>query len=102
MGCVAGIRAVAIKYDGTVRGCSLMPRDFDAGDLHDEPLSTIWNDRRRFAYSACFDRSHLSGGCARCRFGALCRAGCTTLAYFASGTTGENPYCLRRVREERA
>jgi radical SAM protein with 4Fe4S-binding SPASM domain len=98
LGCVAGLRAVAIKYDGTVRGCSLMPRDFDAGDLHEESLSTIWNDTRRFAYTTEFDRSRLSGACARCRFGSLCRAGCTTMAYFTSGTTGNNPYCLRRVR----
>ena len=98
LGCVAGIRSVAIKYDGTVRGCSLMPQDFDAGSLHEESLCTIWNDSRRFAYSTEFDRSHLSGACARCQFGIICRAGCTTMAYFASGTTGNNPYCLRRVR----
>jgi radical SAM protein with 4Fe4S-binding SPASM domain len=98
LGCVAGIRAVAIKYDGMVRGCSLMPQDFDAGSLHEESLCTIWNDSRRFAYSTEFDRSHLSGACARCQFGIICRAGCTTMAYFASGTTGNNPYCLRRVR----
>ena len=98
LGCVAGLRSVAIKYDGTVRGCSLMPQDFDAGSLHEESLCTIWNDSRRFAYTTGFDRSHLSGACARCQFGSICRAGCTTMAYFASGRTGNNPYCLRRVR----
>jgi radical SAM protein with 4Fe4S-binding SPASM domain len=101
LGCAAGIRAVAIKYDGTVRGCSLMPSDFSAGDLHDESLSAIWNDRTRFAYSTEFERTSLSGGCKSCRFGSICRAGCTTMAYFATGTIGDNPYCLRRVREQR-
>jgi radical SAM protein with 4Fe4S-binding SPASM domain len=102
LGCAAGIRAVAIKFDGTVRGCSLLPSEFEAGDLHDESLLTIWNDRSRFAYSTMFARSSLSGGCQRCRFGSICRAGCTTMAYFATGTIGDNPYCLRRVREHRA
>jgi radical SAM protein with 4Fe4S-binding SPASM domain len=102
LGCAAGIRAVAIKFDGTVRGCSLLPSDFSAGDLHDEPLSTIWQDRARFAYSTEFERSNLSGACKSCRFGSICRAGCTTMAYFATGTIGDNPYCLRRVREQKA
>jgi radical SAM protein with 4Fe4S-binding SPASM domain len=102
LGCAAGIRAVALKYDGTVRGCSLLPSDFTAGDLHEESLATIWNDRARFAYSTEFHRSNLSGGCKACRHGSICRAGCTTMAYFATGTTGDNPYCLRRVREHNA
>jgi radical SAM protein with 4Fe4S-binding SPASM domain len=97
-GCVAGIRAVAIKYDGTVRGCSLLPADFDAGNLHELSLSEIWNDKKRFSYSTEFEPSHLTGGCKRCRYGTICRAGCTTMAYFSTGTTGDNPYCLYRVR----
>lgn len=99
LGCVAGIRSVAIKFDGTVRGCSLLPSDFDAGNLHEESLATIWNDSSRFAYSTQFDSSHLCGECKRCRYGSICRAGCTTMAYHVTGTTGDNPYCLRRVRE---
>jgi radical SAM protein with 4Fe4S-binding SPASM domain len=98
LGCIAGIRSVAIKYDGTVRGCSLLPREFDAGNLHESTLTEIWNDRHAFAYSAEFERSHLHGACARCQYGMICRAGCTTMAYFAGGTTGNNPYCLHRVR----
>lgn len=100
LGCVAGIRAVAIKYDGTVRGCSLLPEEFNAGDLHTEALSAIWSDRERFAYTAAFEPSQLCGGCRRCDVGAICRAGCTTMAYFCTGTVGDNPYCLRRVRAE--
>lgn len=101
LGCVAGIRSVAIKYDGTVRGCSLLPSDFTAGDLHEESLTTLWNDASRFAFTTAFDRSQLCGSCSNCRHGTICRAGCTTMAYFATGTIGDNPYCLRRVREQR-
>jgi radical SAM protein with 4Fe4S-binding SPASM domain len=100
LGCLAGIRVVAIKYDGAVLGCSLLPEEFHAGSLHDETLTTIWGDASRFAYSARFSPSHLKGNCKTCEFGQLCRAGCTTMAYFATGTTGENPYCLHRVREK--
>lgn len=97
-GCQAGIRALAITYDGRVRGCSMLPPEFDAGDLHDEPLATIWNDVERFAYSTRFLAANLSGPCSRCRVGPLCRAGCTTMAYWTTGSIYSNPYCLHRVR----
>jgi MoaA/NifB/PqqE/SkfB family radical SAM enzyme len=42
LGCTAGLTAVAITYDGRVRGCSMMPPELDAGSLHDESLRTIW------------------------------------------------------------
>ena len=102
LGCVAGVRSVAIKSDGTVRGCSLMPADFDAGNLHDETIEAIWNDASRFGYTTCFHPRMLAGECARCQLGPLCRAGCTTLAYFATGTLGDNPYCLRRLEGPRS
>ena len=97
-GCQAGIRAVAITYDGRVRGCSMLPPEFDAGDLHDESMTTIWNDAERFAYSTGFSAANLAGPCARCRVGPLCRAGCTTMAYWTTGSIYTNPFCLHRAR----
>ena len=97
-GCQAGIRAVAITYDGRVRGCSMLPPEFDAGDLHDEAMTTIWNDAERFAYSTRFCAANLAGPCARCRVGPLCRAGCTTMAYWTTGSIYTNPFCLHRAR----
>jgi len=94
LGCQAGIRSVAITYDGSVRGCSLMPAEFDAGNLHSETLEQIWQEEERFSFSTRFESSKLSGRCSRCRFGALCRAGCTTMAYWSTGSIYENPYCL--------
>jgi radical SAM protein with 4Fe4S-binding SPASM domain len=97
-GCQAGLRAVAITYEGRVRGCSMLPPEFDAGDLHDESFATIWQDADRFAYSTRFDAANLTGPCARCRVGPLCRAGCTTMAYWTTGSIYSNPFCLHRVR----
>jgi len=101
-GCQAGLRLVAITYDGRVRGCSALPPEFDAGDLHDESIERIWGDTDRFAYSTRFDAGNLCGGCAGCRMGPLCRAGCTTMAFWTSGTIYNNPYCLLRVRQCKA
>ena len=99
LGCTAGLRSATITYEGRVRGCSMMPEEFDAGDLHDESLETIWNDRSRFAYTLQYDPRRLTGACASCQFGALCRAGCTTMAYWATGSIYENPYCLHRLQQ---
>ena len=97
-GCQAGIRSMAITYDGRVRGCSIMPPEFDAGDVNDETMATIWNDAERFAYSTRFDAAKLAGPCGRCKVGPLCRAGCTSMAYWTTGSIYTNPFCLHRVR----
>ncbi len=99
LGCTAGQAAMAITYDGRVRGCSMMPPELDAGDLHHESLATIWNDAGRFAYTTGFHPSKLRGACGKCKLGGLCRGGCTTMAYWSTGTVAENPYCLRAQRE---
>jgi radical SAM protein with 4Fe4S-binding SPASM domain len=98
LGCTAGLTALAITYDGRVRGCSMMPPELDAGSLHDESLAAIWNDASRFSYSTEFHPDRLRGRCARCKLGGLCRGGCTTMAYWSTGTVAENPYCLRAQR----
>jgi radical SAM protein with 4Fe4S-binding SPASM domain len=98
LGCAAGMRVVAIKYHGAVRGCSLLPAEFDAGDLHRESLEAIWNDPARFAYTTAFDPRKLAGKCADCQYGWACRAGCRTMAYALTGTIYDNPCCLHRHR----
>ncbi|HEX7596592.1 MAG TPA: radical SAM protein [Polyangia bacterium] len=99
IGCQAGIRLVAITYEGKVRGCSALPQEFDAGDLRQESIEDIWKDEERFAYATRFNVAKLAGGCAGCEMGPLCRAGCTTMAYWMGGTIYDNPYCLPRVRK---
>ena len=52
-----------------------MPEAFDAGNLHQESLETIWTDQARFHFSTGFDSRKLTGHCRMCTFGGLCRAG---------------------------
>lgn len=99
LGCQAGIRLVAINSQGKVQGCSVLPPEFDAGDLHHESLKAIWQDAKRFAYTTAFDPRKLNGKCAACQFGALCRAGCTALAYWTTGTVYANTHCLTQLQE---
>ena len=50
--------------------------------------------------STRFDPTKLTGDCAECQFAALCRAGCTTMAYAVTGTVHDNPFCSRRSEAE--
>ena len=99
LGCMAGIRLIAIKPDGKVRGCSLMPSEFDAGDLHLETLREIWEDKERFSYSTKFSEDKFAGGCRKCKYHFICRGGCRTMAFWATGTIYDNPYCLYRLKQ---
>jgi radical SAM protein with 4Fe4S-binding SPASM domain len=99
-GCSAGVSVVGITSDGTVRGCLSLPREADEGSLRDRSLSEIWNDPGAFAYNRRFKPEQLSGPCAGCPFGAICRGGCRSLAW-SRGSPHSNAYCSGRVGRER-
>jgi radical SAM protein with 4Fe4S-binding SPASM domain len=96
MGCFAGLRAVAITSDGGVKGCLSLPDSWREGNVRTEPLARIWNDPGRFAWNRAFDVASLSGACAGCPLGPLCRGGCTATALALHGVPGRFDLCLRR------
>jgi radical SAM protein with 4Fe4S-binding SPASM domain len=98
IGCLAGCRVVGVCADGDVKGCPSHPRAFVVGNIRQKPFAEIWADRDgKFGYNTAFDESLLEGGCARCHFRRLCRAGCTTMAYATTGTIYDNPFCVQRA-----
>ncbi len=99
VGCLAGCRVLALCSNGDVKGCPSHPRVFVVGNTRQTPLATIWADGDRFAYNTAFDESKLEGGCADCAYRRVCRAGCTSMAYGATGTVYDNPFCLQRAGE---
>jgi radical SAM protein with 4Fe4S-binding SPASM domain len=93
-GCQAGLRVVGIDSVGNVKGClSIYCDDFIEGNLREESLAQIWHKEGSFAYNRQFDVSQLTGKCARCDRGRLCRGGCRGSSYFTSGSLFENTYC---------
>jgi radical SAM protein with 4Fe4S-binding SPASM domain len=96
-GCQAGCRVVAVCADGAVRGCPSHPAEFAVGSLRRERFAAIWSDAARFPYNTEFREEHLEGGCKRCAYRRVCRAGCTTMAYAATGTIYDNPFCVQRA-----
>ncbi len=98
-GCIAGRQLVGIRSDGDVLGCLSLADDFVEANLRRRPLSDIWQDPDAFASLRSKER-RLTGHCARCPHGAECRAGCSAMAYSATGSLGENPYCIRQRETE--
>ena len=101
-GCKAGIQVIGLTSDGRVRGCLSLPPTFDEGNVRERSLADIWSDPTGFAFTRRFDAAGLSGACADCELGRICRGGCTSLAVSATGVPGDNPYCLRRLLREGA
>ena len=93
-GCQAGMRVVGIDSIGNVKGCESIYSDkFIEGNLRKESLEAIWTKEGNFAYNRNFDTSMLSGACAVCDKGSICRGGCRGSSYFGTGSLFESRYC---------
>jgi radical SAM protein with 4Fe4S-binding SPASM domain len=96
-GCGCGRTSVGISPQGDIKGCAnQVTAPFIVGNVRSERLATIWQDRERWHW---LDPTleQMRGDCARCALNRVCGAGCTALAYSASGELFDNPYCLRRI-----
>lgn len=101
-GCHAGIQAMGLDSNGDVKGCQSHPStpEYIVGNVRERPLREIWNDPSAFRHTRGFKLSDLRGFCATCRWGPLCKAGCTSAAVSYRGHWGDNPMCIYRVLEE--
>jgi radical SAM protein with 4Fe4S-binding SPASM domain len=99
-GCPGGIETMGIQSDGLVKPCLSLPERFAEGSVRAHGLAAIWNDPRAFARNRAFRRARLAGGCRGCVHGDTCRAGCPDVAWNATGSEFDNPYCLHRLERE--
>ena len=98
--CLAGLRHVGIASNGDVKGCLALWDAFTEGNVNVEPLARIWQDPARFAYTRQYRHELLSGPCADCPHGDLCRGGCTAVAVAYHQRPGICTHCFR-LHEER-
>ena len=95
-GCMAGLELIGVRSNGDVLGCLSLGDEFVEANLRDEPLESIWTSGRFFSQFR-HKEEHLVGECARCPFASKCKAGCTSIAWSATGRIGVNPYCIRSL-----
>jgi len=94
----AGLAGFAITARGELLGCPCLPDAFAVGSVRGRSLRDLWQDPATFPYSRQWTSDVLSGACARCALASVCRAGCLSVAFGATGSIGANPFCLRVVR----
>lgn len=99
-GCYAGLRILGIESNGNVKGCLSMPQDFVEGNIREKSLIDIWRDPNGFAYNRQFTKDTATGFCHECKYLPICRGGCTTTSFSATGCRADNPYCIYRIEQE--
>ena len=99
-GCHAGCSSVGIRSNGDVVPCLMVGEKFVEDNLRRRPLVDIWRDPNsfpRFRNKA----ATLTGKCAKCPFGEVCKAGCSAMAISQTGTLTETPFCIRQLEQEK-
>jgi len=98
LGCPAGCLSIGVEANGNVKGClSLQSDRFIEGNVREESLAVIWNRPGAFVYTRGFRTEDLKGACADCEYGEFCRGGCTFMAFGATGSPHNNPFCLYHI-----
>lgn len=98
-GCQAGLQALGIESDGSIKGClSLQAKwgdkdPFVEGSLRQAKLADLWYMPGIFSFNRDFSVDSLTGSCAGCRYRGVCRGGARCVSSSFTGSLGEDPYC---------
>jgi radical SAM protein with 4Fe4S-binding SPASM domain len=96
-GCKAGVDSVFIDSVGHVKGCGALYADeFIEGTLRERSLAEIWTAEGAFSFNRRFTRDLLLGSCRTCSVGDVCKGGCRSSNYFATGSLYAGAFCCRR------
>ncbi len=98
-GCIAGRELIGVRSNGDVLGCLSLADEFVEANLRQVPLRELWGSGQFFTRLRRKEES-LKGECAICPYAAQCRAGCSAIAWSATGSLGCNTHCLRSLESE--
>ena len=100
LGCWAGMHVLGIESNGNVKGCLSLPSErhrqtaYVEGNVRTESLRDIWRRKTGFLYNRGFRMDDLRGFCRVCRYGDLCRGGCTWKRHSQADPDGGDTYCF--------
>ena len=75
------------------------PRWRRKGNIRKQSLKEIWESKENFKFNRRFSPDKLSGLCKGCKWGSICRGGCTEKAISCTGSPYESPYCLYKYEK---
>ncbi len=102
-GCQAGMHAIGIEADGSIKGCLSLQAKWDGkdpfveGNLRKTSLTELWYQPGVFGYNRDFDQDSLTGFCGSCRQAKMCRGGARCVSSSFLGHLNEDPYCFYRL-----
>ena len=93
---------LGIEADGKIKGCPSLPTAaYTGGNIREESLHRIVRRAPELNFNqnqgSPESREHLWGFCGECKYGALCRGGCSWTAHVFFDRRGNNPYCHHRA-----
>lgn len=102
MGCQAGLYAIGIEADGTIKGCPSLPTNaYAGGNIRNHSLREIATSAPEMLFNFGIGTpkavEHLWGFCASCNYAKVCRGGCSWTAHVFFDRRGNNPYCHHRA-----
>ena len=100
-GCQAGLSILSIKSNGDIIGCLTLPDDFIEGNIRNRSVIEIWESEDSFAYNRKFKEDTLGENCRKCKYGGVCRGGCTGVSVSLTGEPHNDPYCFYAIERER-
>lgn len=101
-GCSAGMGAIGIESDGTIKACPSLPTEaYRGGNIRERSLRDIAVNSEAMSFNMNAGTpqgtDHLWGFCKTCEFAELCRGGCSWTAHVFFDRRGNNPYCHHRA-----
>ncbi len=97
-GCQAGVTAMSVESDGTIKACPSLPTaPYVGGNVRDLALAEAWQEAPALRVVRDRTTEELWGFCGECEFGPDCGAGCSFTAHCTLGRRGNNPFCYHRA-----
>jgi len=94
--CPAGRSFLNVNYDGYVYPCAFLvtpEREFAAGNIHDAPLLTLWQEAAIFEPFRTIEKDEKCHNCPV--YTRTCVGGCVAMSYFAAGSLdAHDPTCF--------
>lgn len=101
-GCQAGIFALGIESDGTVKACPTLPTGpYAGGNVRTMSIEELWEHSEVIRFARDRTADELWGFCKTCYYADTCRAGCSWTAHTTLGRRGNMPFCYHRVTQLR-
>ena len=96
-GCWAGRTVLGIQSNGNVKGCLALSDDFIEGNVRKRNIIDIWNDPNAFEFNRKFKKQDLGKNCTGCKYGEICKGGCTTRSNILTGKLHNDCHCYYRI-----